>query len=142
MLLIYDQLSAAFQSCFLRHIHIHIYIYIYASLKRQLHKHHPPKVIEKQLQKIMAYTTNLSESPMLKLMVHFLPTFGSHYYSLVYLHLLCALRRYSGMYLPIRAPATMITNTKATTAAITATLLLGRDGNLAGTKSAEFDVEG
>ena len=47
MLLIYDQLSAAFQSCFLRHIYI--YIYIYASLKRQLHKHHPPKVIEKQL---------------------------------------------------------------------------------------------
>ena len=92
----------------------------------------------------MAYTTNLSESPILKLMVHFLPTFGSHYYSLAYLHLLFALRRYSGMYMPIRAAATMITNTKATTTAITATLLHGRDGNLAGgkTKSVEFDVEG
>ena len=47
--------------------------------------------------------------------------------------------------MPIRAAATMITNTKATTTAITATLLHGRDGNLlAGgkTKSVEFDVEG
>lgn len=43
--------------------------------------------------------------------------------------------------MPIRAAATMITNTKATTTAITATLLDGRDGNLAGTKL-EFDVEG
>ena len=31
------------------YIYIYIYIYIYASLKRQLHKHHSPKVIEKQL---------------------------------------------------------------------------------------------
>lgn len=141
MLLIYDQLSAAFQSCFLRHIYIYICL---TKLRGNFINIIHQRLLRNNWQKIMAYTTNLSESPILKLMVHFLPTFGSHYYSLVYLHLLFALRRYSGMYMPIRAAATMITNTKATTTAITATLLHGRDGNLAGgkTKSVEFDVEG